>query len=170
LANLITYTRMILSIPILYLMYTEHYNSALVVFIIAALTDWLDGFVARKTNSVSEVGKVMDQIADKILIDAVLITALDLAWIPSWIVIAVVWRDIMVSAVRILAAKRGDVLAANIFGKLKTVFQMALVIILLSRSLFFFPILNTSMVWIVFIFTVLSALIYIVQNRSVFET
>ena len=169
-ANLITYTRMILSLPILWLMYTEHYNSALVVFIIAALTDWLDGFVARRTNSVSEVGKVMDQIADKILIDAIFIVALDLDWIPSWIVISVVWRDILIGAVRILAAKKGDVLAANIFGKLKTVFQMALVIILLSRNLFFFPVLNTSMVWIVFALTVLSALIYIVQNRSVFET
>ena len=169
-ANLITYTRMILSIPILWLMYTEHYDSALVVFIIAALTDWLDGYVARKTNSVSEVGKVMDQIADKILIDAIFIVALDLKWVPSWFVITVVWRDILVSAVRILAAKRGDVLAANIFGKLKTVFQMALVIILLSKGIFFFPALNISMVWIVFILTVLSALIYLVQNRSVFET
>ncbi len=169
-ANLITYTRMVLSIPILWLMYTEHYNSALVVFIIAALTDWLDGYVARKTNSVSEVGKVMDQIADKILIDAIFVVALDLKWIPSWLVITVIWRDILVSAVRILAAKRGDVLAANIFGKLKTVFQMTLVIILLSRGIFFFPILNLTMVWTVFALTVLSALIYLVQNRSVFET
>ena len=161
---------MVLSIPILWLMYTEHYNSALVVFIIAALTDWLDGYVARKTNSVSEVGKVMDQIADKILIDAIFVVALDLKWIPSWLVITVIWRDILVSAVRILAAKRGDVLAANIFGKLKTVFQMTLVIILLSRGIFFFPILNLTMVWTVFALTVLSALIYLVQNRSVFET
>ncbi len=161
---------MILSIPILWLMYTEHYNSALVVFIIAALTDWLDGYVARKTNSVSEVGKVMDQIADKILIDAIFVVALDLKWIPSWLVITVIWRDILVSAVRILAAKRGDVLAANVFGKLKTVFQMALVIILLSRGIFSSPILNASMVWAVFALTVLSALIYLVQNRSVFET
>ncbi len=161
---------MVLSIPILWLMYTEHYNSALVVFIIAALTDWLDGYVARKTNSVSEVGKVMDQIADKILIDAIFVVALDLKWIPSWLVITVIWRDILVSAVRILAAKRGDVLAANVFGKLKTVFQMTLVIILLSRGIFFFPILNLTMVWTVFALTVLSALIYLVQNRSVFET
>ncbi len=169
-ANLITYSRMVLAIPVLWLMYIGAYNSALVLFIVAALTDWLDGFVARKTGTVSEVGKVMDQIADKVLINTVMVVALDLKWIPSWLVIVIIWRDILVSAVRILAAKKGNVLAANIFGKLKTVFQMAFVIILLSRKIFFSQILNISMIWTVFALTTLSALVYIVQNRSVFET
>jgi CDP-diacylglycerol--glycerol-3-phosphate 3-phosphatidyltransferase len=157
-------------IPIGFAVYYDKFTLSLVLFIIAALTDWLDGFVARKTNTVTDVGKVMDQIADKVLINSVLIFMVDLKMVPSWLVVTIVWRDILVSAVRILAAKKGEIVAANIFGKLKTVFQMTLVIVLLSKDIFRSPLLEISLVWIVFALTVLSMTIYLWENRSVFET
>ena len=164
-ANAITVARMLFSIPIGFAIYSERMGIALLLFVVAAFTDWLDGFVARKTKTVTEFGKVMDQIADKVLVNSVFIFALDMGWIPSWLVVAIVWRDMIVSAVRILAAKGGNVIAANVFGKLKTVFQMALIIILLSRNLFNLPLLTTVLIWTVFLLTVLSMVVYIWKNR-----
>ena len=164
-ANAITLTRMLFVIPIGFAIYSEKMGVALVLFMVAALTDWLDGFVARKTGTVSEFGKVMDQIADKVLVNSVLIFALDMGWVPSWLVVAIVWRDMIVSAVRILAAKGGNVVAANVFGKLKTVLQMVLIIVLLSRDFLSLPLLTTVLIWTVFSLTVLSMVVYVWDNR-----
>jgi len=170
LANFITYTRMFFTIPIGLALYRGMFNAALMLFVVAALTDWLDGFVARRTGTVSEVGKVMDQIADKVLVNSVAVFLLDLGLVPSWLVISLIWRDLMVSAVRILAAKSGRVIAANVYGKLKTVFQMALFITLLSRNLFRSPLLEEVLIWTVLFLTLLSMTVYIWENRSVLKT
>ncbi len=166
LANFITYTRMFFLIPISILVYTGNFNVALFLFVIASLTDWLDGFVARKTRTVSETGKVMDQIADKVLITGIMVVFVDVKLLPAWLVIAVVWRDLIVSAVRILAAKGGIVIAANYFGKVKTVSQMVLVIVILMKDIFYNELLIKGLIWIVFIATVLSGVIYLYQNRD----
>lgn len=143
------------------------FNTALILFIVAALTDWLDGFVARRTSTVTEVGKVMDQIADKVLVNSTMIFLVEEGMLPAWLVVVVIWRDLMVSAVRILAAKEGTVVAANVYGKVKTVFQMALLITLLSREVFFSPLLVQLLIWSVLVLTVLSMAVYLYQNGSV---
>ena len=167
-ANSITYSRMLFVVPIGFAVYSGWFKVALILFLIAALTDWLDGFVARKLGQVTDVGKVMDQIADKVLITSVMIFLVDLGEIPSWLVVSVVWRDMVVSAIRILAAGSGNIIQANVFGKMKTVSQMILVVWILSR-IGYQPV-TTFLVWVVFISTVLSGLIYTFQNREILKT
>ncbi len=168
-ANFISFIRMFLLVPIGILLYNNSYTAALWVFVVAALTDWLDGFVARKTNTVTETGKVIDQIADKVLITSTMIFLVDLKELPAWLVVTVVWRDTMVSATRILAAKMGHIIAANIFGKAKTVSQMVLLILILAKDIIpLYEPIKILLVWIVFVFTVISGAIYIYQNRKVF--
>ena len=166
-ANSITYSRMFFLIPIGFALYAGNSMLALVLFVRAALTDWLDGFVARRFDRITETGKVMDQIADKVLITGILIFLVDLKEIPSWLLVSIVWRDLVVSATRILAASTGRIIAANVFGKIKTVFQFVLVIWILSWG--FEPV-TTFLVWSVFLLTVLSGVVYVYQNRSVFRT
>jgi len=169
LANFISFIRMILLVPVGILLYNNLYTAALWTFVAAVLTDWLDGFVARKTNTVTETGKVIDQIADKVLITSTMIFLVDLKELPAWLVVAVVWRDTMVSATRILAAKMGHIIAANIFGKVKTVSQMVLLILILAKDIIpLYEPIKVLFIWIVFTFTVLSGIIYIYQNRKVF--
>lgn len=101
---------------------------ATVFFLIAILTDLADGFIARKYNLVTNFGKFLDPIADKILIASVMIMLVELGWIPAWIAIIVVVREIMVTGLRAIAADKGQVIAADKYGKLKTIMQsMALV-------------------------------------------
>ncbi len=169
-ANLITYSRMVFVVPIGWAMYSNEYNLALILFILASLTDWLDGFVARKYNLVTEAGKVMDQIADKVLVNSVLVFMVDLQEIPSWLLVTIIWRDFLVSATRILAAKSGRIISANVFGKFKTVLQMALIIWILARDIWSFNPITTFLVWAVFLSTVLSGFLYLYQNRFVFKT
>ena len=167
-ANLITYSRMIFLIPIAIYLKIGNYNVALALFIVAAFTDWLDGFVARKTVNVTETGKVMDQIADKVLITGTLAFMIETGDVPAWLVATIVWRDFIVSGTRILAAKTGKVIAANIFGKIKTVSQMALIIFLLSKDLFTSIYVKEILIWTVFLATIFSGTIYLMQNRKVF--
>ncbi|MCD6449328.1 MAG: CDP-diacylglycerol--glycerol-3-phosphate 3-phosphatidyltransferase [Thermotogaceae bacterium] len=168
-ANFISFLRMFLLVPVGILLYNNSYTAALWVFVVAALSDWLDGFIARKTNAVTETGKVIDQIADKVLITSTMIFLVDLKQLPVWLVVAVVWRDTMVSATRILAAKMGFIIAANMFGKAKTVSQMVLLILILAKDIIpLYEPVKILLIWIVFIFTVLSGIVYIYQNRRVF--
>ena len=100
------------------------------IFIIASITDKLDGTIARKNNLVTDFGKFLDPIADKILVIAALIMLVDLNKIPSWIPIIVIFREFLVSGFRLVAAsKGGKVIAASIWGKIKTVTQMIAIIL-----------------------------------------
>ena len=101
-----------------------------IIFIIASITDKLDGTIARKKNLVTDFGKFLDPIADKILVIAALIMLVDLSKIPSWIPIIVIFREFLVSGFRLVAAsKGGKVIAASIWGKIKTVTQMIAIIL-----------------------------------------
>ena len=163
-----------------------------VVFLIASLTDWLDGYLARKNNQVTALGKFLDPIADKLLVNSMVIFLTapsvfapyadgQIASISVWCAIILVGRDIIVDALRFIAAQRNIVIAANIFGKAKTVLQMvAIVVVLLNGWPFtYLDALNNSFpigklvadifVYLATFVSVLSGIIYVWQNRQVFK-
>lgn len=101
---------------------------ATIAFMVAAFTDWVDGYIARRDNMVTSMGKFLDPLADKVLICSVLIMFVHLSWIPAWIAIIIVCRELIVTGLRAIAIDEGIVLAADKFGKLKTVLQIFAII------------------------------------------
>lgn len=162
---------------------------AAIVFILGSATDWLDGYLARKNNQVTNLGKFLDPIADKMLVNSMLIFFCvtwnginDFVQVPVLCVIVMVIRDLIVDTLRFIASKKGVVLAANMFGKLKTVFQMvALPFIMLGDFPFSYftenwdPLLrlycapSVIMIYIATLMSAISGIIYVVQNRSVLK-
>ncbi|MGB9615520.1 MAG: CDP-diacylglycerol--glycerol-3-phosphate 3-phosphatidyltransferase, partial [Fervidobacterium sp.] len=126
--NSISWLRIFLTAVIVVLMYLQQNIAAFIVFLVASVSDYFDGYLARKYGQITKLGKVLDQMSDKILITSVLVVFVEWKLVPSWLVVIFVFRDTLVSIVRILASESGKVIAANIFGKLKTVFQMILTI------------------------------------------
>lgn len=145
------------------------YNNyiAVAIFIIASLTDLLDGKIARRYNLVTNFGKFMDPLADKLLVSAALI-CLSPAKIPAWIVIIIISRELFISGFRILAADQGIVLAAGWWGKFKTTFQMIMIIVLiLDIPLKVFDIIGWALIWISLALTIISMIDYVVKNINV---
>ena len=140
--------------------------AALIIFIVASLTDLLDGKIARKYNLITDFGKFMDPLADKLLTVSGMICLVDLGKIPSWIVIIIVAREFVISGSRLIAADNGIVIAANYWGKLKTVFQM-IMIILMIMDLPQLSLLTEIVMWIALVLTVVSLVTYIMQNKQV---
>ena len=143
-ANKLTMLRVIL-IPVflvvLYLDVPFHMLYALIIFILASVTDFVDGYVARHYNQVSDFGKFLDPLADKLLICAVLIMLVDLGWAPAWVVIIIVSRELVITGLRTIAIDEGIVMAADRYGKLKTVLQIAAILPLLIH----YPLLGIDM-------------------------
>ena len=104
---------------------------ALAVFIIASLTDMLDGMIARKYNLITNFGKFMDPLADKLLVCSAMICLLDLGRIPAWVVIVIIAREFIISGFRLVASDKGVVIAAGYIGKVKTVFQMIMIMLMI---------------------------------------
>ncbi len=107
---------------------------AAVVFVAISCTDWLDGYLARKRNEVTDFGKFMDPLADKILITAALLVLVELGALPSWVALIIVAREFIVSGVRMVAASKGEVIAASWYGKFKTVFQMIAIVLFVVKE------------------------------------
>ena len=106
-------------------------NVAAAIFIVASLTDMLDGKIARKYNLVTNFGKFMDPLADKLLVCSALICLIELGQLPAWMVIIIVSREFIISGFRLVAAEQGIVIAASYWGKFKTTFQMLAVILMI---------------------------------------
>lgn len=140
---------------------------ALGIFIAASLTDTLDGYLARKNNQVTNFGKFMDPLADKLLVCAAMICLMDLDRLPSWIVIIIISREFIISGFRLIAAENGVVIAANYWGKFKTASQMVMIILLLADLGGVFDTLAQIFIWISLALTVISLITYIWQNKSV---
>ena len=139
---------------------------AAALFIIASLTDMLDGKIARKYNLVTNFGKFMDPLADKLLVCSALICMIELRELPAWMVIIIISREFIISGFRLVASDNGVVIAASYWGKFKTTFQMIGVILLI----FNIPVLSTLttiIVWIALALTVISLVDYIVKNAGV---
>ncbi len=139
---------------------------AAVIFIAASFTDMLDGKIARKYNLVTNFGKFMDPLADKLLVCSGLICYVGLGLLPSWIVIIIIGREFIISGFRLVASDNGVVIAASYWGKFKTVSQM-IMSVLLILNIPALSLLTQIFVWIALILTVVSLVDYIVKNHKV---
>lgn len=179
LPNKLTIFRVILILPFVVLLLGGHAGwgwlaggmadyLALTIFIIASLTDLLDGKIARKYNLITNFGKFMDPMADKLLVCAALICLVELGRIPSWVVIIIISREFIISGFRLIAADNGRVLAASYWGKFKTTFQMIMVCLMIA-NIEQLRILTTVIMWIALVLTIVSLLDYLIKNKDVMK-
>ena len=140
---------------------------ALVLFIVASLTDMLDGKIARKYNLVTNFGKFMDPLADKLLVCSAMICLIPSGKLPTAVVIVIIAREFIISGFRLIAAENGIVIAANYWGKFKTASQMIMIILLILHFDGIFVILEQIFIWLSLALTIISLITYIWQNRTV---
>ena len=179
LPNKLTIFRVILIVPFLILLLGGNAGwfgdntmiprlTALGIFIIASLTDLLDGKIARKYNLVTNFGKFMDPLADKLLVCSALIAMIEMGRIPSLVVIVIIAREFIISGFRLVASDNGVVIAASYWGKFKTTFQMLMVCMMIVGE----PIpglLTDIVMWIAVILTVISLVDYLAKNKDVMK-
>jgi CDP-diacylglycerol--glycerol-3-phosphate 3-phosphatidyltransferase len=157
------------------------------VFIIAALTDKLDGYIARSRNQITKFGKFMDPLADKLLVTAALISLVEYRIVPAWVAVIIIAREFAISGLRTIAASEGLVIAASWWGKIKTVIQIVAIIIgliqfnvelqpeLASNLMFYstiksmLPVLTEISLYLTVIITILSGYDYFVKNKHVIK-
>ena len=140
---------------------------AVALFVTASLTDLLDGKIARKYNMVTNFGKFMDPLADKLLVCAALICLVSTDRLPAWIVIVIISREFIISGFRLVASDNGVVIAASYWGKFKTTFQMLMIIVLLLDFGGAFDLLGQLLVWISLALTIISLVDYLIKNKHV---
>ena len=140
---------------------------ALLIFIAASVTDALDGNIARKYNQVTNFGKFMDPLADKLLVCAAMICLIRTGELPAWVVIIIISREFIISGFRLIAADNGIVIAAGIWGKLKTVCQMVMIIVLIADLGGVFELIGAVLIWLSLILTIISLVDYLYNNRQV---
>ncbi len=169
LANRITMLRVIL-IPVflvvLYLDFPNHVLVGLGVFIIASISDFLDGYIARSRHMVTDFGKFVDPIADKMLVTAAMCMFVQWGRMPAWMLLVVLTREFAVSALRMIAADRGKVIAAAWSGKVKTASTMVCIILMLLLGN---AVLDTVCCWVILLTTVYSGIEYFVKNKDVVD-
>ena len=140
---------------------------SLTLFVVASVTDWFDGYLARKNNLVTNFGKFMDPLADKLLVCSAMICMIDLKRLPAWFVIIIIAREFIISGFRLIAAENGIVIAANYWGKFKTASQMIMIILLILHFDGIFVIPEQIFIWLSLALTIISLITYIWQNRTV---
>lgn len=140
---------------------------ALVIFCLASLTDMLDGKIARARNLVTNFGKFMDPLADKLLVCSAMICLIPTGQLPAWVVIVIIAREFIISGFRLVASDSGIVIAASYWGKFKTVSQMLMVIVLIADLGGVFDMIGTALIWIALMLTVVSLVDYIAKNVQV---
>lgn len=192
LANKLTLIRIILVPIFLIFIAAKHipYGStiATAIFILASLTDKLDGYIARSRNQITNFGKFMDPLADKLLVTAALISLVELQIVPAWASVIIIAREFAVSGLRSIAASQGRVIAASWWGKIKTVIQIIAIILLLlkvnvndfkyimdlvNNSQFwsqFFNIVPSIMLMVAVVITLVSGIVYFNKNKDVVVT
>lgn len=185
LPNKLTVLRIIL-VPffVLFLLTNFQFHNvvAFALFVIASITDSLDGKIARKRNLITDFGKFADPLADKILVISALVCFVELGIISSWLVIIVLFREFSVTSIRLVASAKGKVVAANIWGKAKTVSQMIAIIltivllactdivVMLNGNVESFVIISTAVssisLWISTVLVIVSGIVYIIDNKE----
>ena len=192
LANKLTLIRIIL-VPIFLIFIAGRYipygsTIATVIFILASLTDKLDGYIARSRNQITNFGKFMDPLADKLLVTAALISLVELHIVPAWASVIIIAREFAVSGLRSIAATQGRVIAASWWGKIKTVIQIVAIIVLLIKVnigtmaylqaiidesgflTWFFTYMPQVLIAIAVIITIISGIDYFVKNKNSIST
>lgn len=175
LANKITIARIFL-VPVfmIFLLAKIPYGITIAafIFIVAALTDSLDGYIARSKNQVTKLGKFMDPLADKLLVTAALVSLVQMGKLPAWVVVIIISRELIVSVFRAVAASENIVIAASPWGKAKTITQIVAIIAVLINnypfSLVNFPF-STIAIWLAVILTIISGVDYIYKNKKVLK-
>lgn len=141
---------------------------ALTIFCIASFTDFLDGYIARKNNLVTNFGKFMDPLADKLLVCSAMICLVETGRLSAWIVIIIISREFIISGFRLVASDNGIVIAASYWGKFKTVFQMLMIIVLiLNVGNTISVIVENILIYSSLVLTIVSLVDYIVKNKGV---
>lgn len=185
LPNKLTVARIIATPIFMFAMITSfkgHYIVALVIFALASYTDYLDGKIARRDGLVTDFGKFLDPVADKMLTTAAYLGLLAANACPgiTWIVFIVLFREFMITSLRLVAVQNGTVIAANMWGKAKTVCQMVSIIVTLAIAAFanivptsntvaaIFMVIITLLLWTSAVLTVISGVVYVVQNKEAF--
>ena len=172
LPNKLTILRVLLIPVFIVLLMNGYYYWSGIVFLLASFTDMLDGQIARKYNLITNFGKIMDPLADKLLVTSALICLVELGEIAGWMVIIILARECIITGLRAVAAGEGIIIAAGKSGKLKTILQMTALTVILLRDWPFalftdFPVGNIIL-WAAVIMTVYSGIEYIVKNKQVF--
>lgn len=174
LANKITLLRIAL-VPIvtafIFIDFPHSQFVAAVLFLLAASTDTMDGYFARKRNEITKLGKFLDPLADKLLVMATLIALVDIGRIPAWIAIVIICREVIITGFRAIAASDGVVIAAGVWGKIKTTVQIIAIIALILDNMFFrligFPF-DTIAIYLAVLVTLYSGIDYIRANSHLF--
>ena len=172
LPNKLTILRVILIVPFVLFMLLSEFGDwqkwiALVLFCAASVTDWLDGYIARRDNLVTNFGKFMDPLADKLLVCSALVCLVSLRLLPTVVCIIIIAREFAISGFRLVAADNGIVIAAGIWGKLKTVSQMLMIIVLIADLGGVFDTIATVLVVVATALTIISLVDYLWKNREV---
>ena len=173
LPNKLTVLRVILIVPFVVCMLVPSLGetgmyAAVAIFIIASLTDLLDGKITRKYNLVTNFGKFMDPLADKLLVCSALICLVELSKIPAWIVIVIIAREFIISGFRLIASDNGVVIAASYWGKFKTTFQIVMICLMIA-DLAALSLLTNIVMWAALILTVVSLVDYLMKNKDVMK-
>ena len=141
---------------------------SLALFVVASVTDWFDGYLARKNNLVTNFGKFMDPLADKLLVCSAMICMIELNRLPAWFVIIIIGREFIISGFRLIAAENGIVIAANYWGKFKTTFQMVMICLMIA-NIEALSVLTTIVMWVALVLTVVSLVDYLMKNKDVLK-
>lgn len=172
LPNKITIARVFMIPVFLFFMLTDFLTYgkyiAVAVFIIACLTDALDGYIARKNNLITNFGKFMDPLADKLLVCSALICFVELKLVPAWIIIVIISREFIISGFRLVASDSGVVIAASYWGKFKTISQMVMsILLIINIDNTLFNALEQIFIYLALMLTVISLIDYLWKNKSV---
>ena len=166
LANKLTLLRVLMIPVFLVLLYYGHQYFALAVFILASITDWADGYIARSRNLITDFGKFMDPLADKLLVTAAMLWFVEIGLMPGWCLLLVITREFAVTGLRLVAVDAGRVIAAGFSGKVKTAATMVCICLMLLPIS---PFMNMFCVSLIVATTVYSGIEYFVLNRDVFK-
>lgn len=169
--NSITLSRIFLVIPLMYLLSQPSIDFqwfAFAIFIIASLTDWLDGYLARKLNQVTELGKFLDPLTDKILVITPLLILIERQVIPAWGVLIILVREIAIAGWRVnpQLSKKDGISGANIWGKLKTVVQIIAIALLIIPLVGIWQTVGLICFWVSVVLTIISGLIYVIESTG----
>ncbi len=164
LPNKLTLIRIIFVIPMMICMRLGYMYIATAIFIVASLTDFIDGKIARKYNLVTDFGKIADPLADKLLVFGALLMFMEKNLVPAWVTMIILTREFLISGLRIVAASKGKVIAASWWGKIKTTLQLIAIPVMMV-----FPMWkgSTYLIYSATLITAISGVVYIVENRNV---